>query len=190
MITPLETMQTMTQPEEITLSGWRRGQEITVMVQKPNFYALLARGSIPNPLIPEMDKLFVRRDRKGYAEPDIKFATTLVTIAELTLVEPSYQQLTDAGVELTDDQLTELSIYATSGAEALATFRDAVRLAAGKHEQAVQATAQPASASGGSVQRVVPGRGDRAPAAAAGAQGQAAPAEGDEQSRDAEAAGD
>lgn len=190
MITPLEAMQAAIQPEEIALSGWRRGQEITVRVRKPNFYALLAKGSIPNPLIPEMDKLFVRRDRKGYAEPDAKFAETLVAIAELTLVEPSYQELTDAGVELTDDQLTELSIYATSGAEALATFRDAVRAAAGKHEPAVQATAQPASAPDGSVPGVVPGRGDRAPAPAVGAQGQAAPAEGDEQPRDAEADGD
>lgn len=181
MITPLETMQAMTQPEEIALSGWKRGQEITVMVQKPNFYALLAKGSIPNPLIPEMDKLFVRRDRKGYAEPDAKFAETLETIAELTLVEPSYQQLIDAGVELTDDQLTELSIYATSGAEALATFRDAVRLAAGKHEQAVPHGSERAPAPVGSVPGVVPGRGDRTPAPAPGAQGQAAPAEGDEQ---------
>ena len=50
-----------TQPEELTLSGWSPDTEITVLVKKPNFYNLLAKNAIPNPLLPEMQKLFVRR---------------------------------------------------------------------------------------------------------------------------------
>ena len=95
-VTPLETLLEMapTQPEELALSGWRPGTEISVRVKKPNFYTLLANNAIPNPLLPEMQKLFVRRQvAEEHAKGTQDFAKALIHIAKACLVEPSYAQL-------------------------------------------------------------------------------------------------
>ena len=145
-VSSIESILQAAAPEEIAIPGWREGEEITVLVKRPNFYSLLARGAIPNPLIPEMEKLFVRRDRSGHADASAEFAKTLVYIARECLQEPGYDTLQENGISLTDDQLTEISLYATAGAEALRTFRERLRAAAGKHVQAVPDAAEQAGA--------------------------------------------
>ncbi len=145
-----------TQPEELTLSGWSPGTEITVLVKKPNFYNLLAKNAIPNPLLPEMQKLFVRRqvaEEHGKASADF---------AKECLVEPTYTQLEEAGVELTDDQLLELCMYATLGPELLRSFRESARDRAGKHGKAVPPAAEPDPAPERPADGVVRGRSNRA----------------------------
>ena len=145
-VTSFDEILLATAAQELTISGFAPNTEITVQVRKPNFFSMLARGAVPNPLIPEMEKLFVRRDRSGHAAPGEEFAKTLVFIAQQTLVEPSYEKLQENNIELTDDQLTEISLFATSGAENLRTFREAIRNAAGEHGKAVQNAAQPDAA--------------------------------------------
>ena len=145
-ITSMNEIMQAAAPQEITISGFAPGTEITVLARRPSFYTMLAAGAAPNPLIPEMEKLFVRRDRSGHARPSEEFARTLVFIAQETLAEPSYAQLRENGIELTDDQLTEISLFATAGAEALRSFRAAIRDAAGKHGKAVQNAAEPTGA--------------------------------------------
>lgn len=148
-VTPLETLLEMapTQPEELALSGWRPGTEISVRVKKPNFYTLLANNAIPNPLLPEMQKLFVRRQvAEEHAKGTQDFAKALIHIAKACLVEPSYAQLEEAGVELTDDQLLEICMYATLGPELLRTFRSGTRDRAGEHGAPVPSAPEPNSA--------------------------------------------
>jgi len=145
-VTSMEEMCLAAGEQEITISGFEPGSQINVKVKKPNFFSLLAQGAVPNPLIPEMERLFVQRDRSGHAAPSEEFAKALVLIARLSLCEPSFEELQANGIELTDDQLTEISLFATSGAEALRTFRAAVRDGAGGHGQAVSNVSEQASA--------------------------------------------
>ena len=51
-VTPLETLLAAapTRPEEIELPGWYGGEAVAVRVKRPNFYHLLARDCVPNPL--------------------------------------------------------------------------------------------------------------------------------------------
>lgn len=164
-ITPFETLLTLapTQPEELTISGWYGGEPVTVRVKRPNFYHLLARGAVPNPLIPVVQKMFVHGlDVHDVAGADGEFARALLVIAEETLAEPTMEQLRDAGIELTDDQLLEIMIYATSGARALAAFRRALRAGTGKPVKAVQSPAVGDAEDSGSDDGVGTGSGDRA----------------------------
>ena len=152
-----------TQPEELTLSGWSPDTEITVLVKKPNFYNLLAKNAIPNPLLPEMQKLFVRRQvAEEHSKASADFAKALIHIARECLVEPAYTQLEEAGVELTDDQLLELCMYATLGPEVLRSFRESARDRAGKHGKAVPPAAEPDPAPERPADGVVRGRSDHA----------------------------
>lgn len=152
-----------TQPEELTLSGWNPDTEITVLVKKPNFYNLLAKNAIPNPLLPEMQKLFVRRQvAEEHSKASADFAKALIYIARECLVEPTYAQLEEAGVELTDDQLLELCMYATLGPELLRSFRESARNRAGEHGKTISPAAKPNPAPERSADGVVRGRSDRA----------------------------
>lgn len=141
-VTPMDALVQAAAPEEIVISGFKPGSEITVLVHKPNFYSMLARGAIPNPLVPELEKLFVRNDRSGYNKGGADFAQALIFMARECLQQPSYEELESNGIELTDDQLAEISLYATAGAEALRTFRAKIRDANRKHGAPVSAPAQ------------------------------------------------
>ena len=144
-------------------------------VKRPSFYAMIAGDAALNPLIPELDKLFIRHDRSGHTSPGSSFAKALTRIARECLVEPSFDELTAAGVQLTDDQLVELSLYATEGAEALRSFRRRARGGAGADGKAVPAAAEPPAAPDGSLCGVVPGSGDCAADAASAERGEASP---------------
>ena len=147
-VTPFETLLSIapTQPEELELPGWYGGEPVTVRVKRPNFYHLLARDCVPNPLIPVVQKMFVHGfDAGDVAAATPEFARALLTIAGETLVEPTLTQLTEAGAEL--------MIYATCGARALAAFRRALRPDAGASgadvlDPAVGAAADPGSHDG------------------------------------------
>lgn len=149
------------EPELLELPGWKKGSRIQVRVKRPSLYALLAADAVPNPLIPEMEKLFIVHDRGDAAENSREYAAALLEIAKLTLVEPTYDALAEAGVVLTDDQLSDISLYATEGMDWLLSFRARARAGAGKHGDAVQRTAQPAAGDTQPAAGVDAGRGDR-----------------------------
>ena len=153
--------QANVQPEEITLSGWNPDSEITVRVKRPSFYYLIANKAALNPLIPELEKLFVRHDRSSHKSAGSDFAKALICIARECLVEPTFSELEEADVELTSDQLTELSLYATEGAEYLRTFRERLRARAGADVKNVSAEPQQPDAHRRSVHSVVSGSGNR-----------------------------
>lgn len=162
-VTPIHEIiaQANVQPEEITIAGWKPDSEITVRVKRPSFYYLIANKAALNPLIPELDKLFVKHDRSSHKNAGSDFAKALICIARECLVEPTFSQLEEAGVELTSDQLTELSLYATEGAEYLRSFRERLRARAGADVKNVPAESQQPDAHCRSVHSMVSGSGDR-----------------------------
>lgn len=175
-VTSLETIlgTAPVQPEELTLPGWRPNTEITVRVRRPSLYAMLAANAALNPLIPELNKLFVRHDHGSVNQPTNAYARALVAIAKECLVEPTYAELEAAGVRLTDEQLLDLSLYATEGMEWLCSFRARIRNGARKHGGTVPDAAQPAAAPERSADGVGAGRRRRTPDPAPAQQGQAA----------------
>ena len=155
------------EPELLELPGWKKDSRIQVRVKRPSLYALLAADAVPNPLIPEMDKLFIAHDRGDAVKNSREYAAALVEIAKTTLVEPTWDALAKAGVMLTDDQLTEISLYATEGMDWLLSFRARARRRAGQHGDAVQRAAQPAAGDPQPAAGLDAGRGDHAPDAEA-----------------------
>lgn len=176
-VTSLEAIlaQAPIQPEELTLPGWKPDAEITVRVRRPSLYAMLAANAALNPLIPELNKLFVGHNYASSQNPTNAYAKALVAIARECLVDPTYAQLEEAGVQLTDEQLLQLSLYATEGMDWLCSFRTQLRNRAGQHGGTVQDAAQPPDAHRGSSDRMGAGRGHRPCDAAPAQQGQAAP---------------
>lgn len=104
-----------------TLPGWC-GDVVEVELRRPSILALAAAGAIPNPLMKTARKLFysgISPDGGDLAEE----GRVLIEIAKAALVKPSFDQLEEAGISLTDEQLVAIFQYTQLGAKALDRFR-------------------------------------------------------------------
>ena len=101
-------------------------------VEVPSLLVLAQEGEIPNPLLGAAARLFQRgmmdaaRDGEGF----LQTAETLVRIAKASLVEPSWAELEQAGLTLTDLQLMYLYNFVQTGVDSLRSFRDGKKAAA------------------------------------------------------------
>lgn len=143
MITQMQDIVAQAAPEEVTLSGFKPNTEITVLLHSPSLYALIAENALPNPLLPVVNKLFSDGPQaQDVSAPDAEFARALRVIARETLVTPTISELDEAGVQLTDRQLLEISVYATRGPATLAAFRSGMRATTAAHVAPVQNDAE------------------------------------------------
>ena len=82
-------------------------------------------GFIPNPLLGAMQAMFSGSTAQINAVDAKKQGECLTAIARYALVEPTMAQITEAGLELTDQQLLELYQFALAGPVRYAAFRAA-----------------------------------------------------------------
>lgn len=107
--------------EVIDLPPFTGTDPIYVRVKQLSILGLCKEGVIPNQLLGVARKLFYRED---LTKIDLKeYGGVLDIICKETLVEPSMEDLTKAGLKLTDMQKFELYTYSQSGVEGLKSFR-------------------------------------------------------------------
>lgn len=128
-ITTIEQLQAVKKTQIIELPGFDDGTPFICEVKKPNMMQLISSGKIPNSLLAVAMDLFNNNGGKTMkkAETDAKSLKELVgmmnIIADSTLLNPSYETLKKAGIELNDDQLMALLIFSQNGVKALENFR-------------------------------------------------------------------
>ncbi len=135
MVTSIEAMKLNGGPREVTLSGWD-GEEITVVLKRPSLFNMAAGGQIPNPLLPAAEALFMMNGSAIAKSSLSDTAKVMTEIARAALVSPAWDEITGAGLILTDTQLSEIYAYVIGGAKRLETFRDKMRDSAGQHDAA------------------------------------------------------
>ena len=136
MITKIEDIKARLDVE-VELSGWAEDEPFRCVLRKPSMYQMIAGGTIPNPLIPTIERLFMATVPKEMsAEEHQKESEALIAIARATLREPSMAELEEAGIALTDTQIMEIYAFAITGAKGLASFRLGARGGAGGNVQA------------------------------------------------------
>ncbi len=121
-ITSIDKIKDFSQGELIQLSPFIENEPFVVRLVRPSLLQLAASGSIPNPLLSVAQELF--SNTKTDSKVSIKeIADLLILIAKYALVEPTYQQLIDLNINLTDLQLIQIFNYTQSGVKALENFR-------------------------------------------------------------------
>ena len=130
MVTSIKDMVRTGGPQEVAISGWA-GETITVKLQRPSLYAMAKGGRIPNPLLPVAESLFMMNGSKIQKLEIDDMAGMMDLIAREALAEPTYDEIREAGLELTDTQYNEIYAFTIGGAAALAAFRRNVRSVAG-----------------------------------------------------------
>lgn len=116
---------------EAELSGWTE-EPFRCILRRPSMHQMVAAGTVPNPLIPTVERLFTATVPKEMTpDEQRRESEALLAIARATLKEPSAAQLEEAGVLLTDQQIMEIYAFAVAGPKGLSSFRRGARGGAG-----------------------------------------------------------
>ena len=125
-ITTLADLQSYAKGTVVRFPDFAEGQPFVARVRRPSMLVLAKQGKIPNSLLTAAGELF----SKGGAGMDADNENMLSdvygiceVIARASLVQPTYDEIQQAGMELSDDQIMAIFNYAQSGVKALESFR-------------------------------------------------------------------
>lgn len=123
-VTSLEALKSYSMGQLVELPPFAEGQTFVARLKRPSMLALVKAGRIPNSLLQSANTLFISgtmdEKNKG-AMSDVM--EILDTVCDACFVKPTYQQIKDAGIQLTDDQMMFVFSYSQRGVKALDTFR-------------------------------------------------------------------
>ena len=123
-ITSIDQLVQYSLGQVVRFPDFAEGQPFVARVRRPSMLALAKAGKIPNSLLNTANSLFAG---SGIKEKDKSALGDLFqildVICESCFLEPTYQDLKEAGIELTDEQLMFIFNYTQKGVKALETFR-------------------------------------------------------------------
>lgn len=127
-VTTLEELKEMAEGEVVTLPGFLSAEKpFNVRLKRPSMMELVSEEEIPNPLLPKLNELFFHGQSAEDAEKkdDVLGETFPVmdVIAQKAMVSPTYQEVKEAGLNLTDEQLTAIFNFVLKGVTLLSSFR-------------------------------------------------------------------
>lgn len=97
---------------------------LIVSIKRPSLMDMIVDGVIPNPLQAKAIELFEGKSRASESVDDVRILYDLMVLfAKSCLVQPTYEDIEEAGVTLTDEQLLAIYNYAQRGSRALEPFR-------------------------------------------------------------------
>ena len=122
-VTSISQLNEYAKGQLVELPSFGEGQPFFARLRRPSMLALAKSGKIPNSLLATANRMFDSSlDTKN--ENMLKdFYTVIETILEAAFVEPTYQEIKDAGVQLSDDQLIFVFNYTQQGVKVLDQFR-------------------------------------------------------------------
>lgn len=129
-ITTFDELVVASQGEVVELPPFSEGQPFVARLKRPSFLSMVKCGKIPNELLVEANKLFAKGPavaaNEGISNPEMMTNMFVIMdeMCEESFVEPSYEDIKRAGVELTDEQKMFVFSYSQSGVKALKSFRE------------------------------------------------------------------
>lgn len=107
--------------ELVELPPFANGTQFVARLRRPSLMKLAASGKIPNSLLGRANSLFVNQATTDYDNEDMltELANVLEIFAEASFIEPTWQQLKEANVQLTDQQYFKVFEYAQVGIQQL-----------------------------------------------------------------------
>ena len=124
-ITSLNYLAEYAKGTPVELPPFAEGQPFVARLRRPSLLGLAKSGKIPNDLLTTANKLFAANSSFSITDERMLQQTFEVfdTICEACFVEPTYQQIKDAGITLTDEQYIFIFNYSQRGVRALKSFR-------------------------------------------------------------------
>ena len=110
----------------VRLPDFGPGQEFYAKLTRPSLLAMVKSGRIPNALLQSASDLFAEGASSFITNRDQMkdLFEVMDVLCEATFVEPTYKELQEAGITLTDEQLMFVFSYTQNGVDALQPFRE------------------------------------------------------------------
>lgn len=121
-VTPIDQMQNSLGTELVELPGWTPDTTVTFRLRRCSLRGLVTSGKVPNPLLAAAQRLYEGQSSKANAN-FAEIIKVMNLVVDNALVEPKLSELSEAGIELTEDQFGMIWSYAQKGALALTAFR-------------------------------------------------------------------
>lgn len=125
-ITTLNDLQKYAQGNVVALPDFGEGQPFIARLRRPSMLALIKEGKIPNTLLTTANEIFQEgaNSLDTADEESLKnLFGVLDVICQASLVSPTYDEIKQAGLELSDEQLMAIFAYSQQGIKALESFR-------------------------------------------------------------------
>lgn len=122
-ITTLSQLTKYTEGQVVKLPDFAEGQPFVARIRRPSMLSLAKSGKIPNSLLNTANGLFLGNTKTNNEDLLAEIFDVLDVVCEACFIEPTYKELQDAGVELTDEQYMFIFNYTQTGVKALDSFR-------------------------------------------------------------------
>lgn len=125
-ITSMERLKAYAKGQIVQLPSFAEDQEFFAKLRRPSMLSLAESGRIPNALLVTANQLF-EKGGAGFDSEDENFMPSMMKvireICAAAFVEPTYEEIIESGIELTDEQLMFIFQYTQTGVTALQSFR-------------------------------------------------------------------
>lgn len=122
--TSLADLSSYAQGQLVELPGFAEDQPLVARLRRPSILSLTKSGKIPNTLLAAASELFTGKQNKDDPVDLAEITGVVDVICESSFIEPTYAQIKEAGLELTDEQLMAVFNYSQRGIKALEPFRN------------------------------------------------------------------
>ena len=123
-ITTLKDLQNYAQGQVVELPPFAEGQPFVARIIRPSIIEMAKNGQIPNALLANANSLFTKgRISSKDDEALQRLYDVLDIICEASFLEPTFTEIKESGIKLTDEQYMFIFNYAQRGVKALETFR-------------------------------------------------------------------
>ena len=125
-VTSISSLKRQSSGELVQLPGFTEEEDFVARMRRPSLLAMVKKGKIPNTLLSEATELFsngtstIGKDGSGLED----LMQVVEIICEASLVEPTWKEIQDAGIELTDEQMMAIFSYSQRGVAGVRQFRN------------------------------------------------------------------
>lgn len=126
-VTSLEELKVYAKGQVVELPPFAEDQPFVARLVRPSMIDMIGTGAFPNELLEKATELFMEGAGSIKSEEvgSLKgIKNVMEYIFEASFVEPTYSQIKELGLKLTDDQKMFVFNYCQMGVKALESFRD------------------------------------------------------------------
>ena len=125
-VTSIEELRNQASGSLVELPPFAEGTQFVARLRRPSMLSLVRAKKIPNQLLTSANKLFMTGP-SGFSSSDERMMDDIFAVMDVicdaAMVEPTYSELREAGIELTDEQLMFIFGYTQNGVKQLDSFR-------------------------------------------------------------------
>ena len=125
-VTNIQDLQKYKGGQMVELPPFAEGQPFVAMMKRPSMLALAKENKIPNSLLISANELFAQGGNgfKVENEQALKEVFEVIDVlCEASFIEPTYAEIVESGLTLTDEQYMFIFNYTQVGVKALEEFR-------------------------------------------------------------------